>query len=151
MSGPYRDPEILVCPACEAGLRAFVRGRLCCDACGGVMLPLADLTNAIAEDVGRPPVLAFVDLGRRARKCPRCNELMHESQLTAAVDELQERLEPQLDRCIEHGVWFDADELAKVLEVVRRDLLPRGRVTLKGIVEGLVDMEAGYWSRRFPK
>src|SRR4051812_27570934 len=53
MAGPYRDPE-LVCPACHAKLRVFGQ-RLCCDACDGILLELADLTTSIAELTGIDP------------------------------------------------------------------------------------------------
>jgi hypothetical protein len=142
MDDPYRDPETVTCPACGSALRGF-HGRLCCDGCGGVMLELVDLTEQIANGVGAQPLLSFVDHGKGTRKCPRCGELMCASRLVAAVGELHEKLKPQLDRCTVHGVWFDADELAKVLELVQRDLLPRGHATLFQILETLIQM----WGR----
>jgi Zn-finger nucleic acid-binding protein len=152
MTDPYRDAQTLACPACSAALREF-NGRLCCDACGGVMLPLADLTAAIADDVGAQPVLGFIDHGKWTRKCPRCGEIMHASRLTAAVGELHEKLKPQLDRCLVHGVWFDNEELAKVLELVHKDLLPRGYPSLLDFAEALGSSRYGPsdWAPKRPK
>ncbi len=46
---PYRtSPDPPACPACGAGLRDF-SGRLCCDACGGILVDLADLTASIND------------------------------------------------------------------------------------------------------
>jgi hypothetical protein len=107
------------------------------------------VTAEIANDVGAQPLLGFVDHGKMTRKCPRCGELMHASRLTAAVGELHEKLKPQLDRCLVHGVWFDNEELAKVLELAHKDLLPRGHATLWEIVTGLVEMTAERNSRGY--
>lgn len=48
VTDPYRDPEPYACPACHAVLRSF-HDRLCCDACGGMMLALDDLAAAVTE------------------------------------------------------------------------------------------------------
>jgi Zn-finger nucleic acid-binding protein len=138
MADPYRDAPTLVCPACSAALREY-NGRLFCDACGGAMLTLADLTAQISDDLGAQPLLGFVDHGQWTRKCPRCGVLMHASRLTAAVGELHEKLKPQLDRCVVHGVWFDDAELAKVFELVHKDLLPKGHATLWEILTTMIE------------
>ena len=122
MTDPYRDPE-RPCPACQAPLREY-RERLCCDACNGIMLAMADLTSAIAELTKIDPVVQFIDDPMRgaagARMCPHCSAPMTTCRLDVQLHESRPKLKPELDRCEAHGVWFDHEELAKVLEVLRR-------------------------------
>jgi hypothetical protein len=115
---PYRDSQ-LACPACAAGLRRF-RDRLCCDGCSGIMLGVDDLEVAIRELTGTTPELGFTGDAPGARPCPCCQTAMVRCRLDVWLMDERPALRPELDRCDGHGVWFDAEELAKVLEVLRR-------------------------------
>jgi Zn-finger nucleic acid-binding protein len=124
MAGPYRDPD-LVCPACHAQLRVF-RQRLCCDACNGILLEIADLTTSISDLTGSDPQIGFVRERPGERACPRCDLMMSVCRLDVALMDKRPTLRPALDRCVTHGVWFDANELAKVFEVLHRAVSPHG-------------------------
>ena len=124
MSGPYRDRE-LVCPACHAKLRVFYQ-RLCCDECDGILLELADLTTSISELTGIDPEIGFLGERPGRRPCPHCARTMSVCRLDVALMNQRPTLRPALDRCVAHGVWFDATELAKVFEVLHRAVSPHG-------------------------
>jgi Zn-finger nucleic acid-binding protein len=115
---PYRDLQ-LACPACAEGLRRF-RDRLCCDGCNGIMLGITDLAVAIHELTGAAPQLGFTSDAPGARACPCCQAAMVRCRLDVRLLDERPELRPELDRCDGHGVWFDAEELAKVFEVLRR-------------------------------
>ena len=116
---PYRDAD-LACPACrDARLRPY-RGRHVCDRCDGIQLGLADLGDAIRDLVGIEPALAFVDERPGSRRCPQCKLAMTTCHVTVTIEDDAIKTKPILDRCPDHGVWFDTEELAAVLERVYR-------------------------------
>ncbi|MFN0248775.1 MAG: hypothetical protein ACKV2T_17935 [Kofleriaceae bacterium] len=113
---PYRDPDHR-CPACQKPLRTF-RERLACDACDGIFLPLADLAGAVHDLTSIDPEISFVKERAGERPCPRCVSKMVRCEVRIALDESTESPRAELDRCSEHGIWFDAEELAHVFEKV---------------------------------
>src|SRR5688500_4180444 len=124
MTDPYRASQ-LTCPACASGpLREF-QGRYCCDGCSGMLLSLEQLGQAIEEICGEVPVLASVDERPGQRRCPRCTQPMLAGKLNAKLFGKLAKAKAALDRCPTHGIWFDGDELAAVLESARAKV-PRG-------------------------
>ncbi len=120
MTDPYREIE-LCCPACrEAQLRLY-RGRHVCDRCGGIQLALSDLGDAIRDLTALEPTLAFRDEEPGARPCPQCRVAMTICHVTVTIDGDTIKTKPTLDRCADHGLWFDPDELAAVFERVSRN------------------------------
>ncbi|MEO8699259.1 MAG: hypothetical protein ABI867_04420 [Kofleriaceae bacterium] len=114
------------CPACLTEMRVY-QTRLICDRCTGMMVALADLTRAISELTGvDEPVLEIVDEQPGARVCPRCPTRMTTHKLRVVLGEEIAKPRPQLDRCHEHGIWFDGEELAKVFEKAHAKVSPRG-------------------------
>ena len=106
MATPFRD-SFENCPRCGTEL-VDARDARGCQACGGVWIEEAVLTEMIVEMM--PPasrvlgrlVLAVVQRSGEALACPTCGEAM--------VPTTIHRVE--LDSCAKrHGVWFDADEL----------------------------------------
>lgn len=125
MSEPYRELQ-LRCPACPATvLRAF-HGRLCCDRCEGMQLSLEELSRAIIDLTGIEPTYEFIDEKPGARGCPQCLQRMTTCKLRVTVEDELAKPRPTLDRCEEHGLWFDGDELAAVLAKVRAKVSPKG-------------------------
>jgi Zn-finger nucleic acid-binding protein len=123
------------CPVCKTALRDF-HGRLVCDACSGMMLATDDLGRAIEEESGGiEPTIHFIDHGRGDRSCPRCTVVMLPCRLDIAISNRHPKLETKLDRCPEHGVWFDANELASVFTLLRRATEPPSHATLFEILE----------------
>jgi len=50
--------------------------------------------------------------GWRYRRCPACGQVMHRRNYAGASGVI-------VDFCREHGVWFDADELRRILAWIR--------------------------------
>ena len=81
-------------------------------ACGGAWLSEAKLVEMAQDRKGSMVALPWVPRSGDHRACPVCATEM----LAVTL------LKVELDRCAAHGVWFDAEELQKVLE--RADKLP---------------------------
>jgi Zn-finger nucleic acid-binding protein len=120
----------LACPSCEGEQRLVSRrlGELTaleCGRCAGLWIDneafrlLAERARqgeVPAGDHGGLPVgsmAAEAPAGRLYRPCPRCGKLMHRRNYARRSGVI-------VDQCKEHGVWFDADELERVLEWIRR-------------------------------
>jgi hypothetical protein len=130
MPEPYRAVPA-ACPACFTALRDY-RGRLCCDACGGIMITMTDLTNAITEISGiGDPKVELLDEKPGTRRCPRCPDAMTTFKVRVTVYEERIKPRPQLDHCAAHGIWFDRDELAKVFEKVHAKVPSCGSVSAR--------------------
>jgi Zn-finger nucleic acid-binding protein len=93
-----------------------------CPGCGGLWVA-AGVFNQICADratqeaaiaVPLPPVPSGSPVEHSARylKCPVCAELMNRFQFA-------ERSGVVLDKCRDHGIWFDRDELRRVVEFIR--------------------------------
>ena len=83
------------------------------------MVSLADLSRAIDELVQIEPKFELIDQRPGKRACPRCSQTMSVCHLRVVLMEEIATPRPELDRCLEHGLWFDGEELAKVFEKVR--------------------------------
>jgi Zn-finger nucleic acid-binding protein/ribosomal protein L40E len=128
---PAIEKTELGCPACgEATVLSHRQvgdvAVLECRRCGGFWLGAHVLEELIEKasqgvEVGdfrlRGPVPTAPgepcqQLGPLYRKCPVCAKLMHR-------DNYAHRSGVIIDVCKDHGVWFDVDELARILDWVR--------------------------------
>jgi Zn-finger nucleic acid-binding protein len=106
------------CPRCKVALDP--RGtRWVCAPCGGILLAEADISQLIADMLGNtlsllgwsgkiaePQPLKLVDRpAEDALTCPRCTAGLAPHLLYGI----------KVDRCGEHGLWFDREELEQVL------------------------------------
>jgi hypothetical protein len=110
------------------------------------MITLADLVNAIAEISGiGDPKIELVDEKPGTRTCPRCPTTMTTLKVRATIYEQPVKPRPQLDRCADHGIWFDRDELAKVFEKVHAKVPSCGSVSARwqGGQEGVPEWWGG--------
>jgi Zn-finger nucleic acid-binding protein len=102
----HRD-EFMICPSCGAGMEA--RGtRVVCAKCGGGLITSAELESMLNElslDDERPLEQRLLPGTATRRGCPKCKTEMTPFTM----------YEVTIDRCAEHGVWFDGEELARVL------------------------------------
>jgi Zn-finger nucleic acid-binding protein len=102
----HRD-EFAICPSCRAGLDG--RGtRLVCGTCKGGLVTNAELEtmmNEMSPDDQRPLEQRLLPGSAAPRPCPRCGTSMVPHTI----------YEVTIDRCPEHGVWFDGEELGRVL------------------------------------
>jgi Zn-finger nucleic acid-binding protein len=134
---PPPDAKPLICPTCRRpGLSTRVLGdaRLSgCGACGGVWADAVSFKR-LCEDrdeqtaylgagtplgapgpVGDPTTQAIV-----YRPCPVCGELMNRFNFAGSSGVV-------LDACKPHGVWFDPDELRRIILFIREGGLDAAR------------------------
>lgn len=128
-------PEGSACPGCEKSLVREQVGDLevlACRACGGLWLDRAvfEQLGASREHQGAvlgalpAPVSASSITGSlgevRYRPCPACHERMNRVNYA-------KRSGVVLDICKAHGLWFDQDELRRVLAFIADGGLDRAR------------------------
>ena len=102
-----------------------------CERCSGVWLTPEPFQRLCAEEERRSVVLGAELQARhtpaspvqtvRYVPCPDCGKLMNRVNFG-------KRSGIVLDACAQHGTWFDADELRRVVEFVRDGGLDRARV-----------------------
>jgi Zn-finger nucleic acid-binding protein len=98
----------LDCVAC--GKRLAVAGKTLRCACGGAWVPESWLVDMAEQARGALVQLPWQDRSGAARGCPECKAAMQ----TVTLETVE------LDRCAEHGVWFDPAELPAVLAAAKR-------------------------------
>jgi len=98
------------CPVCHIPLVVVEREGIeidWCLECRGLWFDEGEL-ELLAEKSGRR-VEPFEERGTKGqRKCPRCSRKMSELPVGAGES-------PRIDRCADHGIWFDRGELGDVL------------------------------------
>jgi Zn-finger nucleic acid-binding protein len=106
------------CPVCHSALLVVEREGIeldwCLD-CRGLWFDEGEL-ELLGEQAGRS--LETEDLGRRpgdrvgkgTRRCPRCRRKMERVSLESGPEGAV-----QVDRCAEHGIWFDRGELGAIM------------------------------------
>ena len=124
----HRD-EFPLCPRCKRPLEALGNGRLVCGdsiSCGVLLRDdtLRELLVLGTEIDAATFVLPMHD-GKRgvAIQCPCCTVTMAQHELYGVI----------VDRCPEHGIWFDTDELGIACAVAKRRL-PYGKFALATFV-----------------
>jgi Zn-finger nucleic acid-binding protein len=128
-AAPAAGVKPLSCPSCggagKLSTRALGGARLTgCMTCAGVWADAASF-KSLCEDratqtayLGQGSVLARPDssdpslMEIRYRPCPVCGELMNRFNFADCSGVI-------LDACKPHGVWFDADELRRIVEFIR--------------------------------
>lgn len=132
---PAEGSASLPCPTCKEALSARRSGRALlagCMRCGGVWADAASF-QVICEDraaqaaylgegsvLPRPEVSDPTDSPVRYRPCPGCGELMNRFNFANCSGVV-------LDACKPHGVWFDADELRRIVRFIRSGGLDMAR------------------------
>ena len=117
----YRDDRP-TCPSCRIDLVA-VGTRLGCEQCKGVFVrakEVDELLRQMSSDVGRTIEQLLTPGGSDVpRPCPRCETAM----IVGVLDGVT------IDRCVEHGIWFDATELSRVVANEEARVEPRRRTS----------------------
>jgi Zn-finger nucleic acid-binding protein len=128
------------CPACREALRAARVGETPlaeCERCHGVFVDTRSFARLCEEKEQQAAVLsrsprteaaAPVPADVRYRPCARCDALMHRQNFARISGVL-------VDVCRTHGVWFDGDELARVVAFIRDGGLDRSRAREKSDLE----------------
>jgi Zn-finger nucleic acid-binding protein len=111
----YADQR-LACPACTTTELRFFGDRYACAQCTGTFVQNAAL-EAMIMDVSKEAFDLPLPTGIAGpRGCPVCTSPM-------LVEELEH---VPIDRCGEHGVWFDPGELTVALERASGEFEPHG-------------------------
>lgn len=135
---PAPGKSLLGCPDCKVTLSAFLAGEgeggelLACERCGGQMVS-HQLLRALLEQreaLGRAvPSPAATPRGNplsdrvRYRPCPSCAQLMNRKNFGGSSGIV-------VDVCSVHGTFFDAGELPRVLDFVRRGGLAKAKAAI---------------------
>jgi Zn-finger nucleic acid-binding protein len=122
---PQADAAGLPCPHCRGALAAVRVGPTSvreCGGSGGLWLDNTAFDALCADRERQASVLAFpaaaaapapADTRIRYRSCPECGTLMHRTNFQRVSGVV-------LDVCRQHGTWFDADELRRIVEFIQR-------------------------------
>ena len=127
-----QDSDAGDCPRCKTELQSLnidsVHIREC-EHCGGFWASVREFEElcssrerqaavlgfmgSYAHPIASPPAVSYVP-------CPECAELMNRSNFARSSGVI-------IDMCRDHGVWFDADELPKIIEFIEMGGLDRAR------------------------
>ena len=134
LEGPVAaDARAMRCPGCAGTLAAVEVGKVRlrpCGQCGGIWMDraaFADLARAheardvfLGSGLGAPPAgVGPADPAEvRYRPCPACGKLMNRQNYARISGVI-------VDACREDGLWFDRDELRKVVVFIEGGGLDR--------------------------
>jgi uncharacterized protein len=108
------------CPVCENHLVSLELADVevdYCFTCKGIWLDSGELENLVRLEGGEDDLLKSAvraETREKRKKCPVCRTSM-EKILTGKADPVL------LDRCLLHGIWFDSDELRKILALTCKE------------------------------
>ncbi|MCC7307582.1 MAG: zf-TFIIB domain-containing protein [Acidobacteria bacterium] len=120
------------CPRCKVQLQLLKIDEVLireCERCGGFWSNTQTFEDLCASKEQQSSVLGFIGSYVHSDMepakisyvpCPDCKELMNRSNFARSSGVI-------IDRCKQHGVWFDAAELPKILEFVDSGGLARQR------------------------
>ena len=128
--------EVLDCPRCDRPLRAVMVGDALldeCTSCSGLWITQATLRDILSRTDQDKMFVALKSLRSERRfkasgrpetdqrfyiRCPECDAQLQRRQFARISGVV-------VDVCLEHGVWFDRDELAAIVAFVREGGLQR--------------------------
>lgn len=125
------DENVGICPRCKVSLHAVQIDTAIireCTKCGGFWSGIEAFENLCADKEQQSAILCFI--GKRIEQvppsavsyvpCPDCMALMNRSNFAKSSGVI-------IDLCKLHGVWFDADELPKIINFINSGGLSRSR------------------------
>ncbi|MGQ0543529.1 MAG: zf-TFIIB domain-containing protein [Blastocatellia bacterium] len=120
------------CPRCKVNLQSLIIGSVHireCESCGGFwsgveafeklcaskeqQATIISFTGSYAHPNPDPPAISYVP-------CPDCKQLMNRSNFARSSGVI-------IDMCKQHGVWFDAGELPKIIDFIDNGGIDRAR------------------------
>ncbi|HVF29651.1 MAG TPA: zf-TFIIB domain-containing protein [Pyrinomonadaceae bacterium] len=128
----FPDERVGDCPRCKRpleSLRIETTAVRECTGCGGFWTTAATFESLCADKEQQSAVLGFINTqsfearGQAAVSyvpCPDCKQLMNRSNFARSSGVI-------IDLCKQHGVWFDADELPKIIDFIDKGGLARAR------------------------
>jgi Zn-finger nucleic acid-binding protein len=119
------DAAIGDCPRCRQPLNALsIEGTSFreCQRCGGLWSDVETFESVCADREKQSAVLGYAAKRETAAAppvkisyvpCPDCKQLMNRSNFARASGVI-------IDTCKKHGVWFDAEELPKIIAFIQK-------------------------------
>ena len=126
------DKALGVCPRCKTGLDSLAIDSIKlaeCEHCGGVWSDPSTFEKICSDKDEQSAALSFFDARPQNPNakvpinyvpCPLCKQLMNRSNFARSSGVI-------VDLCKDHGVWFDAGELPKVIDFIEHGGLARAR------------------------
>lgn len=120
------------CPRCKIDLEFIAIGSNNlreCSRCGGFWTSSATFENICSSHEEQSAVLTFIRSDAHPDvhpasisyvPCPDCSQLMNRSNFARTSGVI-------IDMCRDHGVWFDADELPKIIDFINKGGLTLAR------------------------
>jgi len=120
------------CPRCKKRLGLLHISNVSlneCQKCGGMWVNVETFRNICTDREKQLSILGFATkrdgLASSVAKisyvpCPQCKQLMNRSNFARASGVM-------IDTCKEHGVWFDAEELPKIIDFIQKGGMERAR------------------------
>ena len=120
------------CPRCKIKLQSLKIGEVQireCERCGGFWSAADAFEHLCSDHEKQASVLGFAGSYRHENPdpptisyvpCPDCSQLMNRSNFARSSGII-------IDMCKQHGVWFDAGELPKIIEFIDKGGLDRAR------------------------
>jgi Zn-finger nucleic acid-binding protein len=113
------------CPRCKVNLNILKieeTALLECERCDGIWSDVTTFEKICTERESQSAVLGFIETRPRTAAtntkvsyvpCPKCSTLMNRSNFARSSGVI-------IDVCKHHGVWFDPDELPKIIGFIRK-------------------------------
>ena len=120
------------CPRCKIKLNLLNVGDIAlqeCSKCGGMWSASNTFESICADGEKQSAVLGFAGSKLQGNPlpaqisyvpCPVCRELMNRSNFARSSGVI-------IDLCKHHGVWFDAEELPKIIAFIRKGGMEKAR------------------------
>jgi len=128
------------CPRCKVTLQSLKIGTVHireCERCGGFWSGIPAFEELCASKEKQASVIGFIGSYSHADgapsavsyvPCPDCKQLMNRSNFARSSGVI-------IDMCKQHGVWFDAGELPRIIEFIEKGGIERAREKEKIAIE----------------
>jgi len=128
----FTDEKVGECPRCKRpleSLRIEATAVRECLGCGGFWTSADSFESLCRDKEEQAAVLSFInkqtfELRRESVvsyvPCPDCKQLMNRSNFAESSGVI-------IDLCKQHGVWFDAEEIPKIIDFIDKGGLARAR------------------------
>lgn len=128
------------CPRCKTALQTLQIGTVGireCNKCGGFWSDAPTFESICVSQEQQSAVLGFIQSDAHPHAhpatisyvpCPDCKQLMNRSNFARSSGVI-------VDICKQHGVWFDADELPKIITFINSGGMSRSREKEKMSIE----------------
>src|SRR5436190_23699314 len=129
------------CPRCKTEMRVVAIGSskvLECASCLGLWLDTQSFERVCADQEQHAAILGNASIGSLDRStlqakvnyvpCPECSQLMNRANFARCSGVI-------IDLCKQHGIWFDRNELSRIVEFIRAGGLEMSRTKEKLALE----------------